>query len=156
MWVGLYRLCPVAGHTPIFHAQVHFRSATQSCLTLCNPMDCSTPGFPVHHQLPELTQTHVNWVGDAIRPFHLLSSPVILCCPLLLLPLIFPSIRIFSNESILPIRWPKYWPKYSPSNEYSGLMSFTSGWFDLLEVQGTLKSLLQHYDSKGSILQCSL
>ena len=70
MWVGLYRLCPVAGHTPIFHAQVHFRSATQSCLTLCNPMDCSTPGFPVHHQLPELTQTHVNWVGDAIQPSH--------------------------------------------------------------------------------------
>ena len=80
------------------------------------------------------------------------SKTLILCCPLLLPPLIFPSIRVFSNESILPIRWPKYWPKYWPSNEYSGLISFMIGWFDLLEVQGTLKSLLQLYSSKGSIL----
>ena len=114
-------------------------------------MDCSTPGLPVHHQLPEFTQTHVHWVGDVIQPS-------ILCCPLLLLPSIFPSIRVFSNELVLCIRWPKYWSfsfSISPSNEYSGLISFRMDWFDLLAVQGTLKSLLQHYSSKASILQRS-
>ena len=103
-----------------------------------------------HHQLPELAQTHVHRVGDAIN--HL-----ILCCPLFLLPSIFPSIRIFSNESVLPIRWPNYWNfsfSIRPSNEYSGLISFRIDWFDLFAVQGTLKSL-QHHSSKASILQHS-
>ena len=114
-------------------------------------MDCSTPGFPTYHQLPELAQTHVYRVSDAIQPSHPLSS-------LLLLRSIFPSIRVFSNESVLPIRWPKYWSfsfSISPSNEYSGLVSFRIDWLDLLAVQGTLKSLLQHHSSKASILQCS-
>ena len=98
---------------------IQFSSVTQSCLTLCEPMDCSTLGFPVHHQLLELAQTHVHWVGDAIQPYHLLSSPS-------LLPSIFPSIRVFSNESVLCIRLPKDWSfsfSISPSNEHSGLIS---------------------------------
>ena len=98
-------------------------------------MDCSTPGFPIHHQLPELTQTDVHWVGDAIQPSHSLSSS----SPL---PSIFPSMRVFSNESVLCIRWPKYW-SFS-FNEYSGLIFFRMDLLDLLAVQGTLKSLLQH------------
>ena len=124
-------------------------SVTQSCLTLCNPMDYSMPGFPVQHQRPELTQVH--HVGDAIQPSHTLSSPF----PL---PSIFSNIRIFSNESVLCIRWPKYWGfsfSISPSNEYSGLISFRMDRLDLLAVQGTLKSLLQHHSSKASVLQCS-
>ena len=111
-------------------------------------MDCSTPGFPVHHQLPEFTQTHVHHVNDAIQPSHPLSS-------LFLLPLIFPSIRGFSNESLLPSRGPNYQSfsfNISPSNEYSGLISFRMDWLDLPGVQGTLKSLLQHHNSKASIL----
>ena len=115
-------------------------------------MDCSTSGLPVHHQLPELAQTHVHWVSDGP------SNHLILCCPLLLLPLILPSIRVYSNESVLHIRWPKYWSfssSISPSNEDSGLISFRIDWLDLLAVQGTLKSLLQHYSSKASILWCS-
>ena len=99
---------------------VQFSSVSQSCPTLCDPMDCSTPGLPVHHQLPESTQTHVHWISDAIQPSHPLSS-------LLLLPSVFPSIRVFSNASVLCIRWPKYWSfsfSISPSNEYSGLISF--------------------------------
>ena len=113
-----------------------------------NPIDCSMPGFPVDHQFPELAQTHVHRVSDAIQPFHLLSSP-------LLLPSVCPSIRVFSNKSVLRIRWPKYWSfsfSISPSNEYSGLVSFRIDWFDLLAVRGTLKSLLQHHSSKASIL----
>ena len=90
------------------YTSIQFSSFTQSCQTLCNPMDCSTPGLPIHHQLPELTQTHVYCVGDAIQPSHLPSSPS-LCRPLLLLPAIPPSIRVFSNESTLLMRWPKYW-----------------------------------------------
>jgi len=116
-------------------------------MTLCNPMDCGMPGFPVYHQLLELAQTHVHWASDAIQPSHPLSSP----SP----PSIFPSIRVFSNESVLHIRWPKYWTSsftISPSNEYSGLISFRMDWLDLLAVQGTLKSLLQHHSSKASIL----
>ena len=94
---------------------VQFSSVAQLCPTLCNPMDCSTPGLPFHHQLLEFTQTHVHWVGDAIQPSHPLSS-------LLLPPSIFPSIRVFSNKSSLHIRWPKYWSfSISPSNAYSGL-----------------------------------
>ena len=113
-------------------------------------MGCSTPGLPVHHQLPELAQTYVYQVGDAIQPSHLLSSP------LLLPPSIFPSIWVFSNESVLRIMWPKYWSfSISPSDEYSGQISFRMDWLDLLAVEGTLKSLLQHHSSKASILRLS-
>ena len=124
------------------------RSVAQSCPTLRDPMIRSTPGLPVHHQLPEFTQTHVHRVGDDI-------SHLILCCPLLLLPPIPPSIRVFSNESTLCMRWPKYWSfsfSVSPSKEHPGLISFRMDWWDLLEVQGTLKSLLQKHSSKTSIL----
>ena len=130
---------------------VQFSSVAQSCPILCDPMDCNTPGFPVHHQLLELAQTHVHWVRFAI-------NHVIFCRPLLLLPQIFPSIRVFSNESVLHIRWPKYWSfsfSICPSNEYSGVISLRIDWLDLPAVQGTLKSLLQHHSSKASILQCS-
>ena len=123
-------------------------SVAQSCPTLCNPMDCSTPGIPVHHQLPEFTQTLIHWVSDAIQPSHPLSSPS--------LPRsVFPRIRVFSNESAFRMRWPKYWTfsfSISPSNEYSGLISFRMDWLDILVVQGILKSLLQHHSSKASIL----
>ena len=131
---------------------VQFSSVTQSCLTLCNGMDCSMPGFHVHDQLPELAQTHVHRVSDAIQPSHPLLSP----SPLLS---IFPSIRVFCNESVLRIKWPEYWSvsfSISLSNEYSGLISFRMDWLDLLAVQGTLKSLLQHHGSKASILWLSL
>ena len=114
-------------------------------------MNCSTPGFPVHHQLLELAQTHVHQVSDTIQPSYPLSPP-------LLLPSILPSIRVFSSESVLHIRWPKYWSfsfSISPFSEYSGLISFQIDWLDLLEVQGTLKSLLQHHSSKASILRHS-
>ena len=114
-------------------------------------MDCSTPGLSVHHQLQEFTQTHV--IG-LVMPF----DHLILCHPLLLLPSIFPSIRVFSNESVLHISWPKYWSfnfSISPSNEYSGLISFRMDCLDILAVQGTLKSLLQHHSSKAWILRCS-
>jgi len=114
-------------------------------------MDCSTPGLPVHHWLPEPTQTHVHQV---MMPQNHLT----LRCPLLVLPSIFPSIRVFSNESVLCIRGPKYWSfsfSISSFNEYSGLISFRIDWFDFLAVQGTLKSLLQHHNSKASILQHS-
>ena len=118
-----------------------FSSVAQSCLTLCNSVDHNTPGLPVHHQLPEFTQTRLNCVDDAIQP----SNHLILCRPLPLLPSIFPSIRVFSNESSLHIRQPKYWTSsfnISPSNEHPGLISFRMDWLDLLAVQGTLKGLL--------------
>ena len=127
-----------------------FSSVAQSCSTLCNPMDCSTPGLPVHHQLVEFTQTHVHWVGDAIQPSYPLLSP----SP----PAFYLSSWVFSSESVLRIRWPKCWSfsfSIRPSIEYSGLISFTIDWFDLLAVQGTHKSLLQHHHSKASILWCS-
>ena len=130
---------------------IQFSSVAHSCLTLCDPMNCSTPGLPVHHQLPEFTQTHIHWVGDAIQPSHPLSS-------LLLVPAIPPSIRVFSNESTLCMRWPKDWSfsfSISPSKEIPGLISFRMDWWDLLAVQGTLKSLIQHHGSKASVLQCS-
>ena len=114
-------------------------------------MNHSTPGLPVHHQLPEFTQTHVHWVGDAIQPSYPLSSP-------LLLPPIPPSIRVFSNESALSMRWPKYWSfsfSTGPSNEHPGLISFRMDRLDPLAVQETLNSLLQHHNSKASILRCS-
>ena len=130
---------------------VQLSSVTQSCLTICSPMESSTLGFTVHHQLPELDQTHVHQVGDAIQPSH---------------PLLSPSPPAFSlsqhqglsNELVLHISWPKYWSfsfSINPSNEYSGLISFRIDWLDLLAVQGTLKSLLQHHSSKASILRCS-
>ena len=115
------------------------------------PMDWSTPGFPVFHHLPEFAETHAHWVGDAIQPSHPLP-------PLLLLPSFFTSIRVFSSELALRIRWPNYWSfsfSISPFNEYSGLISFRMDWFDLLAVQGTLKSLLQHHSLKASVLWCS-
>ena len=113
-------------------------------------MDCSTPGFLVHHQLLELAQTHVYPFSNAIQPTHPLF-------PLLLLPSIFPSIRVFPKESVIRIRWPKYWSfsfSISPSNEYLGLISFRMDWLDLLAVQMTLKSL-QHHSLKALILWCS-
>ena len=113
---------------------VQFSSVAHSFLTLCHQMDCSMPGFLVHHQLPEFTQT------------------------LLLPSSVFPSIRVFSNESTLHIRWPMYWSvtfSISPSNEHPGLISFRMDWLDLLAAQGTLKSLLQHHSSKASIPWCS-
>ena len=125
-----------------------FSSVVQLCLTLCNPMDCNMWGFPVHHQLLELTQTHVYQVSDAIQPSHPLSSPSPPAS-------VFPSIRVFSNESVLHIRWTKYWSfslNISLSNEYSGLISFIMDWLDLLADLGPLKSLFQHHSSKVSIL----
>ena len=128
-----------------------FNSVTQSCLTLCDPMNRNTPGLPVHHQLPESTQpTSI----ESVMP----SNHLILCRPLLLPPSIFPSIRVSSNESALHIRWPKYWSfsfNISPSNEHPGLISFRMDWLDLLAVQGALKSLIQHHSSKASIFQHS-
>ena len=121
------------------------------CPTLCDPMDCSTPGFPVHHQLVELAHTHVHY--SMVMP----SNHLILCCPLLLSS-IFLNIMVFSKESVLCIRWPKCWSfNFSNrlSNEYSGLISFRIDWFDLFAVQGTLKSLLQHHSSNAWILQNS-
>ena len=134
-----------------FNCSVQFNSVAQSCLTLCNRMDCSMTGLPFYHQLLEFTQTHVRWVGDTIQRSHPLLSPS---------PPAFnlPSMRVFSNESALHIRWPKYWRfsfKMNPSNEYSGLISFRMDWLDLLAVQGTLKSLLKHHSSKASVLQHS-
>ena len=124
-------------------------SVTQWCPTLCDPMDCSTPGFRVHHQLLELAQTHVHWVGDVIQPSHPLSSS----SP--------PAFNLSHNQGLL--QWvsslhqlAKYWNvQWIYSNEYSGLISYMTDWFDLLAVQGTLKSLLQHYSSKASVLWCS-
>ena len=124
-------------------ASVQFSSVAQSCLTLCDPMNRSTPGLPVHHQLTGFTQL---MSIESVMP----SSHLILCRPLLLLPLIPPSIRVFSNESTLHMRWPKYWSfsfSISPSNEHPGLISFRMDWLDFLAVQGTLKSLLQHHSS---------
>ena len=129
---------------------LQFSSVTQLCLTLCDPMDCSTPGFSVHCQLPEFAQTHIHWVSDAIQPSHPLS------------PTSPPALSLsphqgLSNESVLCIRWPKYWSlsfSISPPNEYSGLISFRIEWFDLLTAQGTLKNLLHHHILKAQILQC--
>ena len=138
-------------HNCFQFSSVQFSSVAQSCPTLCDPMNHSTPGLLVHHQLPGFTQTHVHRVSDAIQPSHL-------CRPLLLLPPIPPSIRVFSNESTLRMRWPKYWSfsfSIILSKEIPGQISFRMDWLDLLVVQGTLKSLLQHHSSKASILQRS-
>ena len=125
-------------------------SVSKSCPTVCDHTDCSLSGFPVLHYLLVFALTHIHWVSDAIQ--HL-----ILCCPLLLLPSVFPSIRVFSNESAFPIRWSKYWSfsfSICPSNEYLQLISFRIDWFDLLAIQRTLNSLLQHHSSKASVLWC--
>ena len=130
---------PSSGHVHMHVYMYQFSSVSQLCPALCDFMDCSTPGFPVHHQLLELAQTQSI---ELVMP----SNHLILCCPLLFPPSMFPSIRVFSNESVLRIRWPKYWSfsfSISPSNEYSGLISFRRDWFDLLAR--TLKSLLQHH-----------
>ena len=155
---GLLAICILSLVKCLFNSFVHLRiwalvvliifkmsvlpcnccSVTQLCLTLCNPMDCSTPSFPVVHQLPKLAQIRVHRVGDAIQPSHPL-------CPLLLLLSIFPGISVFSNELALCIRWPKDWSfsfSISPSNEYSGLVSFRMDLLDLFAVQGTLRNLL--------------
>ena len=129
-------------------SSVQLSSVAQSCPTLCNPMNRSTPGLPVHHQLhspPKFMSI------ELVMP----SNHFILCRPLLFLPSIFPCIRVFSNESALCIRWPKYWSfsfSISPSTEHPEMISFRMDWLDLLAVQGTLKSLLQHHSSKASIL----
>ena len=131
-------------------SSVQFSSVTQSCPTRFDPMNCSMPGLPVHHQLPEFTQTHVHRVCDAIQPSHPLSPP----SP----PAHNPSHWVFSSESILHMRWPKCWSfsfSISPSNKLPGLISFRMDWLGLLAVQRTLRSLLQHHRSKASILQCS-
>ena len=133
------------------HFLPQFSSVSQSCPTLCNPMDCSMPGFPVHHQLPELAQTQVHQVSDAIQPSHPLSSP----SP--------PAFNLSQHQGLFQgvsssHQVAKYWSfsfSISPSNEYSGLISFRMDWLDLLAVQGTLRSLLQHHSSKASILQHS-
>ena len=131
--------------------QGHFGSVSsvnQLCLVLCDSMDCSVPGFPVLHYLLEFAQT---MSVELVKP----SSHLILCQPLFLMPSVFPSIRIFSSESAPQVRWPKYWSfsfSISASNEYSGLISFRIDWFDLLAIQGTLKSPLQHHTQKASIL----
>ena len=127
---------------------VQFSSVAQSCPTLWDPMNRSTPGLPVHHHLPEFTQTHVHWVSDAIQPSHPLSSP----SP--------PAFNLSQHQDLFQwvsfhIRWPKYWSfsfNISPSNEHPGLISFRMDWLDILAVQGTIKSLLQHHSSKVSIL----
>ena len=133
------------------NVSVQFSSGAQSCPTLCDPMDCSTPGLPVHHQLLELPKPmSIESVIPSTISFSV--DPFSSCLQS------FPASGSFPNESVLPIRWPKYWNfsfSINPSNEYSGLISFRMDWFDLLAVQGTLKSLLQHHSSKASILWCS-
>ena len=141
---------PSSPSTPCL-IDLQFSSVAQSYPTLCDPMNCSTPGLPVHHQLLEFTQIHVI---ESVMP----SSHLILCCPLLLLPPGPPGIRVVSNGSTLHMRWPKYWSfsfSIIPSREIPGLTSFRMDWLDLLAVQGTLKNLFQHHSSKASILRCS-
>ena len=134
------------------NSSVQFSPVAQSCPTLCDPMDFSMPGFLVLH----LSWSFLKLLSiESVMP----SNHLILCHPLLLLPSIFPNIRVISNESALHIMWPKYWSfslSISPFYECSGLISFRIDWFDLLAVQGTLKSLLQHYSSKASVLQHSV
>ena len=130
---------------------VQCSSVAQSCPTLCTLMDCSMSGFPVHHQLPKLAQTHFQQVSDAVQSFHPLPSP---SPPAITLS----QHRGFSNESVLCIRWPKFWSfsfDISPSKEYSGLISFRMDWLDLHAAQGILKSLLQNHSSKATLLWCS-
>ena len=141
----------IALTTEFFHLSVQFTSVAQSCLTLCDPMNHSMPGFPVHHQLPESTQTHVHWVSNAIQPSHSLSSP----SPLALNLSQHQSLSKWVSSSHQVAKVLELQLNISPSNEYSGLISFRIDWFDLLAVQGTLNSLLQHHSLKASILRCS-
>ena len=141
----------------VLWSSVPFSSVTQSCPTLCDPMNPSTPGWDPGSWIPSITNS---WSLLKLMSIEsgMPSNHLILCCPLLLLPSIFPSIRVFSNESALRIRWSKDWSfsfNISPSNEHPGLVSFRMDWLDLLAVQGSLKSLLQHHSSKASILWCS-
>ena len=139
------------GRRSVFFRNTETGSLVQSCLTLCNPMNWRTPGLPVHHQLPEFTQTHIHGVGDAVQPSHPLLAPSSPTFSLL-------QYQGLSKESVLRIKWPKYWSlsfNISPSNEYSGLISFKMDWLDLLAAQGTLQSLLRHHSSKASIFRCS-
>ena len=132
LWAGNFYYPRMIYISILFTISVQFSSVTQSCLTLCDPMNCSTPGLPIRHQLQEFTQTQIHWISDAIQ--HL-----ILCCPLLLLPSIFPSIRVFSNESALCIRWLKYWSfslNISPSGEHPELISFRMDWLISLQSKG--------------------
>ena len=144
-WKNLHFWNDYTGHD-------QFSSVAQSCPTFCDPLDCSTPSLSVHHQLLEFTQPHVHQSAmESVMPFNHL----ILCHPLLPWPSIFRSIRVFPNESVLHIRWPEDWSfsfSISPSNEYLGQISFRMDWLDLLAVQGTLKSLPQHHNTKASIL----
>ena len=143
----------VETHSGVNYFPQSVSSVTHLSLTLCDPMDCSTPGLPVHHQLPELAYTHVHWISDAIQPSHSLSFPSL------------PAFNLSQHQglfkwvkSVLCIRWPKYWSfsfSISPSNKHSGLIFFRIDWFDLLAVQGTLKILLQHHNSKAWNLYCS-
>ena len=141
MIAGCYVSC-------IEFSSVQFSSVAQSCPTLCNPMNCSTPGLPVHHQLSEFTQTHVHWVGDTIQSSNHLI-PFSSC------PQSFPASRSFQMSQLFASGGQKYWSfifSINPSSEHSGLISFRMDWLDLLAVQGTLKSLLQHHSSKASVL----
>ena len=135
---------------PVWFCPGQFSSIAQSCPTICDLMDCSMSGFPGHHQQSLLILLAI----ESVTP----SNNLILCHPLLLLPSISPNIRVFYSESVLHIRWPKYWSfsfSINPSNEYSGLIFFRMDWLDLFAVQGTLKSFLQHHNSKASILRRS-
>ena len=137
-------------HLSRFHIYTFSSVQSLSCVRLCEPMNCSMPGLLVHHQLSEFKLMSI----ESVMP----SSHLILCRPLSLLPPIPPSIRVFSNKSTLRMRWPKYWSfsfSIIPSKEIPGPISFRMDWLDLLAVQGTLKSLLQHHSSKASILRCS-
>ena len=137
----------------LIHLSVQFSSVAQSRLTLCDPMNRSTPGLPVHHQLPDMSLVQLMSI-ESVMP----SNHLILCRPLFLPPSVFLRIRVFSNESVLRIRSPKFWSfsfNISPSKEYSGLISFRMHWLDLLAVQGTLKSILQYHSSKASVLRRS-
>ena len=136
----------------LYRQCIQFSSIAQLCLTLCDCMDHSTPGLPVHYQIPRSLPKLVSI--ESVMP----SNHLILCRSFLLPPSVFPSLMVFSNESALCIKWPKYWSfsfNISPSNEHSGLISFRVDYLDLLSVQGTLKSLPQHHSSKASIIQCS-
>ena len=148
----IYQHCTLDGKSVSHRGSVQFSSVQSlSHVRLCNPINRSTPGLPVHHQLLEFIQTHVHRVSDAIQPTHPLSS---LSPPALNLS----QHQGLFNESALCISWPKYWSfsfNISPSNEHPGMTSFRMDWMDLLAVQGTLKSLLQHHSSKASILRCS-
>ena len=142
-------IMPFAPISRDYHTKWSCCSVTKSCLILCDPMNCSMPGFSVYHYLPEFSQTHVHWASDTIQPSHSLLLPSLLALNF------FSSIRVFSSESYVCLQWSKYWNfsfSISPFKEYSGLISFRIDWFNPLAIQGTLKSLLQHHTVKVLIL----